>query len=262
MDNRLGAQYYTLRDTCTTLEDFAETCRKVSEIGYKTVQLSGIGDFEAKDIKPILDLYNLEVVCTHRPPMNYLENIEKEIEYHKILDCKIAGIGGGGAFFKWDSPETLAESVDAFIDKFNPVIDTLHKNGLVFGYHNHHFEFTRFGGIQPMEEILKKLDADKFKFILDVYWIAVTGMNPAKFIKEHKDRIACVHFKDIAMNPLKPSEVTMFEIGYGNLDWDEIIEACEEANVQYALVEQDTCQRDPFESIKMSYDFLKGKGFI
>ena len=100
MDNRIGAQYYTLRDTCTNLEDFAETCRRVSEIGYKTVQLSGIGDFEAKDIKPILDMHNLEVVCTHRPPMNYLENIEKEIEYHKILDCKIAGIGGGGAFFK------------------------------------------------------------------------------------------------------------------------------------------------------------------
>ena len=51
------------------------------------------------------------------------------------------------------------------------------------------------------------------------------------------------------------------EVGEGNLDWDEIIAACDEAGAKWALVEQDICQRDPFESIKMSYDYLKTKGF-
>ena len=51
---QIGAQYYTIRDFCQTLEDFRESCKKVAEIGYKTVQLSGIGDFKAEEIKPIL----------------------------------------------------------------------------------------------------------------------------------------------------------------------------------------------------------------
>ena len=61
MDNRIGAQFYTLRKCCKTLEDFDESCRKVSEIGYKVVQLSGIGDFSADEIKTVLDKYGLIV---------------------------------------------------------------------------------------------------------------------------------------------------------------------------------------------------------
>ena len=41
MDKRIGAQYYTIRDYARTLEDFEESCRKVREIGYQTVQISG-----------------------------------------------------------------------------------------------------------------------------------------------------------------------------------------------------------------------------
>ena len=58
MDKRIGAQLFTVKEFCKTLEDFDETCRKISEMGYKVIQLSAIGDFEAVDIKKILD--NLE----------------------------------------------------------------------------------------------------------------------------------------------------------------------------------------------------------
>ena len=67
-----------------------------------------------------------------------------------------------------------------------------------------------------------------------------------------------MHFKDIG---IIDKNVEMFEVGFGNIDWDDVIAACEDANVEYALVEQDICRRDPFESLKMSYDYLSGKGF-
>lgn len=53
----------------------------------------------------------------------------------------------------------------------------------------------------------------------------------------------------------------MAEVGEGNLNWDENISVCEETGVKWALVEQDFCRRSPFESMKMSYDYLAGKGF-
>ena len=53
----------------------------------------------------------------------------------------------------------------------------------------------------------------------------------------------------------------MTEVGEGNLDWDSIIEACDKAGAKWALVEQDICHRCPFESMKMSYDYLTTKGF-
>lgn len=68
-----------------------------------------------------------------------------------------------------------------------------------------------------------------------------------------------VHFKDLKVNVDNSTE--MAEVGEGNLDWDSIIGVCEEAGVKWALVEQDVCRRDPFESMKMSYEYLTGKGF-
>ena len=56
----------------------------------------------------------------------------------------------------------------------------------------------------------------------------------------------------------------MCEIGSGTLDWDAIIDACERTGVQWAMVEQDWgwAGDDPFNSLKISYDYLTTKGFI
>ena len=53
----------------------------------------------------------------------------------------------------------------------------------------------------------------------------------------------------------------MAEIGEGNLDWDAIIAVCDDVGVKWALVEQDVCRRNPFESMKMGYNYLATKGF-
>lgn len=45
---RIGAQLYTVRDFCKTLEDFSETLKRIADIGYTTVQVSGTCDFEPR----------------------------------------------------------------------------------------------------------------------------------------------------------------------------------------------------------------------
>lgn len=252
MDKRIGAQYYTIRDFCQTLEDFDESCRKVKEIGYTFVQLSGIGDFEGKDVKEILDKYGLIPVCTHRSPQNYLENLDREIEFHKTIGCKVCGLGAMPGF------NTKKETIEEFAKNFKPVIKKLAENDLIFAYHNHAFEFEKIDGKYTFDIITDAIAADNFKFILDTYWLSYAGVNPAKFIRERKGRIACVHLKDLKIVNNTPA---ICEIGVGNIDWDDVIAACEEAEVEYALVEQDTCDGDPFDSLKISYDYLVQKGF-
>ena len=41
MHMRIGAQMYTVRDSCQTLEGFAESLRRIADIGYRIVQVSG-----------------------------------------------------------------------------------------------------------------------------------------------------------------------------------------------------------------------------
>ena len=120
------------------------------------------------------------------------------------------------------------------------------------------FEFEKFDGKFIMDRLIEESDPDAVKFIVDVYWLQYGGVNPASYIKKMGDRAMAIHFKDYK---IAGNQVEMAEVGEGNLDWDEIIAACDEAGAKWAMVEQDICKRDPFESLKMSYDYLTTKGF-
>ncbi len=253
MDKRIGAQLYTIRDFCKTAEDFDSSMKKVSEIGYKTVQVSGIGPIPAETVKEITDKYGLEIVCTHKGYADYTDNLDKLIADHKTMGCNIAGLGA--------MPQETRNDPELFVRTINPIAQKIKESGLQFAYHNHAFEFTRMSdGKYIMDYLLENTDADNFKLIVDVYWLAMAGINPSKFIEENGARIAAVHFKDLAVENEKSG--IMAAIGEGNLDWDDIISSCEKAGVEYALVEQDICPRDPFDCFKASYNNLTAKGFI
>lgn len=253
MDRQIGAQYYTLREFTKTIEDFDKTCRKVKEIGYKIVQISGT-PLGATEMKAVLDKYGLKVATTHRSFDDFLNNLDEVMEYNRILGCELCGVGSMPPKYR-DS----AEGVSQFIKEMNEVAEKLKKEGLYFGYHNHAFEFVKFDGKFIMERLIEESDPDAVKFIVDTYWLQFGGLNPAKFIKKLGERAMVVHFKDLKMN--LADKVEMAEVGEGNLDWDDIIEACDESGAKWAMVEQDVCQRNPFESLKMSYDYLITKGF-
>ncbi|WP_231571708.1 sugar phosphate isomerase/epimerase family protein [Gordoniibacillus kamchatkensis] len=68
-----------------------------------------------------------------------------------------------------------------------------------------------------------------------------------------KDRMKVVHLKDMA---IVGDQQVFAEIGEGNLNWPAILEACEETGVEWYVVEQDVCRRDPFESLAISYRAL------
>jgi len=140
----------------------------------------------------------------------------------------------------------------------NPVAKKLKEAGLQFAYHNHAFEFMKNDGKYVMDSLIENTAPEDFKFIVDTYWLAVAGQNPAEVIRKLGDRVAAVHFKDLAMDG---NTAIMTEVLEGNLDWDDIFEACEESGAKYALVEQDICQREPIESMEISYNNLKTKGF-
>ena len=253
MDKRIGAQYFTLREYTRTIEDFEETCRKVSEIGYKIVQISGT-PLGAAEMKPILDRYGLEVVTTHRSFDDFQKDLDEIMDYNRTLGCKLCGVGC--------MPGWARESSDAlsrFIREANEMAARLKEEGFYFGYHNHAIEFARLDGKFIMDRLIEETDPDAFRFILDTYWLQVGGMNPASYIRNLGERAMAIHLKDLKANTDNSTE--MAEIGEGNLDWDEILKVCEEAGAKWALVEQDVCKRDPFTSMKISYDYLAGKGY-
>lgn len=249
----IGAQFYTLRNYCKTLEDFSESLKKIADIGYKAVQISGVCPFEGAWLKEELDRNGLVAPITHTSFDEITERTEETLHKHRIFGCHRIGLGS--------VPHGISdETYDNFIQKIVPAAYAFAANGAKFYYHNHWQEFVRSekDGKRFIEKLCEDLPAEKLGFILDTYWVQYAGGDPVAWIRALKGRVDCVHFKDMGH---KTKEHIMLPVGEGNLNWEGIIKACEDADTKYAFVEQDNCnEEDPFDCMKRSYEFLKAQG--
>ncbi|NMB97871.1 MAG: sugar phosphate isomerase/epimerase [Clostridiaceae bacterium] len=246
---KIVAQLYTLRDFCQTAEDLAETFKKVRSIGYEAVQVSAIGPIDPVKVKELADKEGLKIIVTHISYNRLKNDLDALIKEHKLWDCYYIGLGAMPAEFR-----TSKEGFIAFAKEFNEIGKRIKDNGLRFVYHNHKFEFEKFDGVTGMEILYNETNPEVFDFEIDTYWVQAGGGNPTDWIRKMKGRMDVVHLKDMAI--VKDQQV-FAEIGQGNLNWQSIIEACEEIGVKWYCVEQDVCMRDPFESMAMSYEYLK-----
>lgn len=93
MRMRIGAQMYTVRDSCQTLEGFAESLRRIADIGYRIVQVSGTCPFEGAWLKEQLDRNGLTCVLTHTPVPRLTGELEQVIADHDTFGCGYIGLG-------------------------------------------------------------------------------------------------------------------------------------------------------------------------
>lgn len=247
----IAAQLYTLRDYTKTPEAFAETLKKVADIGYEAVQTSAHGPIEPQALKQIIDDAGLKIVATHEPYEKLRDNPERVAAEHKLWGCPNVAIGGLPGDYR--SEEGFAR----FATECSEVARQLKELGLTFGYHNHSFELERFGDRTGLQILADETDPQVFNFEIDTYWVQHGGGNPVKWLRELKGRVPFIHLKDMAM---QGSQQLYAEIGEGNLDWPGILEAASESGVQWYIVEQDTCQRDPFDSLALSLRNLNSMG--
>lgn len=257
MTARLGVQMYTLRDFTKTPADIAATLKKLHDQGWRAIQASAMGPIEAKELRKMLDDLGMVCAATHRS-LDQMRDTAKLIDEHETLGCRYTAIGGHWP--KKDEP--FGESWPKFVTEYNAVAKSLAGKSVRIGYHNHSHELARIGEGRKdptaLDLLVKELSNDVW-FEIDTYWIAHGGGDPAAWIDRVAGRLPCIHLKDMRIKPDRTQ--FMAEVGEGNLNWPAIMAAAKRAGVEWYLVEQDTCYRDPFDSLKISLDNLREMGF-
>lgn len=90
---KIGAQFFTIRDFCKNPDDLAESLKKVADIGYKTVQISGTCAYEPEWLKNQLEKNGLNCVLTHIAPDKLILDAASVAKDHDIFGCKYIGLG-------------------------------------------------------------------------------------------------------------------------------------------------------------------------
>lgn len=241
---KLGAQLYTLRAYTQTEKDLDFSLGKVREMGYSTVQLSAIGPIPAPRVRELCDKHGLEIAVTHTDPNRILNDTEAVIREHEVMGCRYIGIGMMPE--KYRSPEWL----DHFAEDFREPAQKIAAAGKRLVYHNHNFEFQRFGDKLVIDILTESFAPQELGFILDTYWVHLGGGEVCQWLEKLSGRVPCLHLKDVAVAGYEP---VMAHVGGGNLDFGRIIETAGRCGVEHLLVEQDTCREaGPFQCLRMS----------
>lgn len=261
----IGLELFTVRHECE--QDFPGTLEKVAAIGYKEVELFDFYGRKASEIRRILSLSGLMAPSSHTlsyvlsPRYSISENRTRWhelIQYAAELGLHYLGgsVGGVSELNPMDDYRRLAELMNATGEQCK-------RAGLQFAYHNLNVEFREHNGVVPYDWLLGHTDPQAVQLEIDCYWLTRAGRDPVHYFRKYPGRVPLLHIKDrkpgyVATTVPDPGPGPFTEVGHGSIDWKRIFAAASGGGLRHYYVEQDFCDRPVFESLKMSYSYMKG----
>lgn len=263
---RVGLQLYTVRSEMP--KDFEGTIAKVAQTGYKEVEFAGYFKHSPKDVRALLEKDGLTSPSTHIGydivENKWPETLDMAHEIgHKFIVCP------------WiDEKQRTADGYKRAAELFNKAGEASQKAGIQFCYHNHSFEFAPvddLGGKFAYDYLLEQTDAKNVKMEMDLCWISVAGKDPLSYFEKYPGRFPMVHVKDYVNDPTSTSSYAgatgsvafkgrLEDVGKGSIDFKRIFAASEKGGIKHYFVENDDAKQ-PFEDIKISYDYLEAIRF-
>lgn len=276
----IGIQLYALGEL--PQQDLDGTLSKLSQMGYRKVELPGFLGKPPSMIKSALDRSGLICSSVHIPfSGGSPEFPDLSGDIAKIAD-QVASVGAQyvvAPMFKVPPGVTLAplpgedlatalerlaasmteDQWKLMAERLNEAGALVRRHGLQFGYHNHNVEFAPHGEGTGWDILLSETDPDLVVFELDVGWVSAAGLDPAELLKRDPGRYRLMHVKDLKASTRRNYALSMdpTEVGSGRMDWTSVLIAARDAGVREYFVEQEPpFERDRLEAARISFDYL------
>ncbi len=248
-----GIQIYSVRTEIA--KDFAETMKKVAQIGYKVIEGYGLGldgQFLGKispaEYKKVITDLGMKLVATH---CSYFTHDQAS----QMIDA--AGVAGVEFLVIPYIPGDIRKNIDGYkavADNLNKIGEKCKAAGIKFGYHNHAFEFEVMEGKIPQEVLIEETQADMVTFEADLFWSVKGNYDPVKLIEKYPGRISLVHVKDM------DEEGNAATVGSGKIDFKSIFKAAKKSGLAYYFIEDERTD-DPIANIKADYEYIVAQDF-
>ncbi len=247
---QIALQLYTLRADLKDAEGFAAAMKRVRQIGYTAVQISGTGPIPPAEIRRICAGEGLTICATHEPGKTIVESPHAVVERLGILGCKHT------AYPYPHVPLDSEEAVKALAHELSRAGEVLTTAGMTLTYHNHAIELRRFGARTALDILYAESDPRFLQGEIDIYWVQAGGADPVAWCKKLARRLPLLHLKDYGVGA--DNKPRMAEVGYGNIDVPGVVAAATDAGCEWFIVEQDDGWQDAYESVGMSLRYLEG----
>jgi sugar phosphate isomerase/epimerase len=240
----VAVQLYTLRQHLQDPARVGGVLGRLREIGYGAVEVAGLGPRAHETFGVELARSGLVACAAHVQLERLVADLDGVGAECKEWGCRYVVVPGlPDAYRSQDGYRRFAAEAVA-------LAQGLRAFGLQLVYHNHSHELERYGLQTGLEALLASTSKETLQAELDTYWLQYGGASPSGWIRRYRGRVPLVHLKDMVVVGGRTVDA---EIGEGNLDWAEILQACRDAGTEWLVVEQDQPRRDPLESVAISY---------
>jgi len=276
----VGLQLYTVGKEMDS--DPVGTLRAVARAGYQQVELSPLSKTPPKELKKMLDDSGLGNPSGHYLLPDLMGRLPEMVDLAHLFGqefmivtvpwvadpSRFKANPGGGPFalfmaiisgltlddWKWNA------------EQFNKLGEQIGKSGLQLGYHNHNFEWRRYGDVTGYDEFLRLTDPRLVKLELDCGWATVAGQDPTAYLAKYPERYSLLHIKDFrkgftprtTLLGQDPGTPVPTELGRGAIDYSRVFAAAQKAQIRALFVEQEPpfTEMPALEAIKVDYDYM------
>jgi len=252
----VGIQLYTLRELLP--KDVKGVIQKVAQAGYKEVETygytaeTGYWGLDAKAFKALLDENGLKAPSGHFGLDEYIKTGDQEILKPLIAGAAALNMEYFTCPYLSEELRTSLEDYKKVAARLNEAAKLCKESGLQMAYHNHDFEFVKYGDTTGYDILLAETDKSMVQFEMDLYWVVRSGNDPVALFEKHPGRFVMWHVKDMD----KANNTINTEVGNGKIDFKSIYKHAAQAGLKHLIVEQENFAIDPFESIKKSFDYV------
>jgi sugar phosphate isomerase/epimerase len=251
---QMGLQLYSLRDEISG-SGLPAVLKKIKAAGYTNVEFYGYDaasqyfKHTPAGVAQMLKDNGLISKSSHCM-MNLLDK-----DGQKAIDAAKT-IGNEYLVIPWLLPE-MRKNIDDYkrlAEYMNKAAVLCKKNKLKLAYHNHEFEFEKFGGeVSGYDVLLNDCDKKLIDFEMDLYWIVYAGLDPVELFKQNPGRFKMWHVKDMDKNDRTKNAA----IGAGSINFKPVFENAAISGLQYFYVEQETFSTPTDEAIRDSVKFIR-----
>ena len=255
---KVGLQVSSLKMFLQTPQGVLETFKKIKAIGYNYIQIQWINDdVPMESIKESLDAAGLICTGAQESFANVFDYTETFIEKNKLWQGKYICAS-------LTVPSAKPELLEA-AERLNTISKKLNEKELILEIHPLFGSYIKTGGndtgAMPLDTLWEHLDGG-ILLQPDFYHVVSGKADPVGIIEKYGGRIDEVHFKDFRIPENNPGAAKVTPVGQGIIPWKEIAESCIKHGVKYCFAEQESWDKDAFECMKDSWDYLTGIGLL
>jgi len=230
-----------------------ETCHSIAELGFEGIEMFQLLYLveQGKDIRAMLKEFGLQLCAAYFGSAfvdddvfpSELADVKATVRAMTGLGAHILILGGGRVRRGREDSDKMT-----FIRNLNTLGKVAREYDAILAFHPH--MWTLISSLAEIKKVMEATDPELVKLTADTAHLAGGGAEPTAFLREYRERIVHVQFKD-------RKDHEFVELGKGNLPIRESYEVLARQGYRgWVTVELDASE-DPKASAKANANYLR-----